>query len=60
MSQNIDLERKNGVYIASVQKDYNHGYENSLNLHALGKFLIFDEFNLPAGTVIDNHSKAII
>ena len=29
--------RKNGVYIASVQKDYNHGYEDSLNLHALGK-----------------------
>ena len=28
--------RKNGVYIASVQKDYNAGYEDSLNLHAIG------------------------
>ena len=28
--------RKNGVYIASVQKDYNAGYGDSLNLHAIG------------------------
>ena len=32
--------RKNGVYIASVQKDYNAGYEDSLNLHAIGYVLI--------------------
>ena len=31
--------RKNGVYIASVQKDYNAGYEDSLNLHAIGYVL---------------------
>ena len=31
--------RKNGVYIASVQKDYNQGYEDSLNLHAIGILL---------------------
>ena len=31
--------RKNGVYIASVQKDYNQGYEDSLNLHAIGNSL---------------------
>ena len=31
--------RKNGVYIASVQKDYNAGYEDSLNLHAIGPVL---------------------
>ena len=31
--------RKNGVYIASVQKDYNAGYEDSLNLHAIGAVL---------------------
>ena len=31
--------RKNGVYIASVQKDYNAGYEDSLNLHAIGQVL---------------------
>ena len=32
--------RKNGVYIASVQKDYNAGYEDSLNLHAIGYVFI--------------------
>ena len=43
--------RKNGVYIASVQKDYNAGYEDSLNLHAIGPVLkysrvLFTEVNL--------------
>ena len=49
--------RKNGVYIASVQKDYNAGYEDSLNLHAIGpvpyliggQLRLRTEFHIPLG-----------
>ena len=58
--------RKNGVYIASVQKDYNAGYEDSLNLHAvgpvpylMGQFVITHQLWQPIGTISKDTSETI-